>query len=45
MGHSSIQVTFDTYAHLFRGYGKEASARYQKSMADAKVSPQSGGRC
>ena len=37
MGHSSIKVTFDTYGHLFPGRGKEASARYEKSMADAKV--------
>ena len=28
MGHSSIQVTFDTYGHLFPGRGKEASGRY-----------------
>jgi hypothetical protein len=31
------KVTFDTYGHLFPGRGKEASARYEKSMADAKV--------
>ena len=37
MGHSSIKVTFDTYGHLFPGRGKEASARYEKSMADARV--------
>jgi integrase len=37
MGHSSSKVTFDTYGHLFPGRGKEASARYEKSMADAKV--------
>jgi hypothetical protein len=37
MGHSSIKVTFDTYRRLFPGRGKEASARYEKSMADAKV--------
>ena len=36
-GHSSIKVTFDTYGHLFPGRGKEASARYETSMADAKV--------
>jgi hypothetical protein len=36
-GDSSIKVTFDTYGHLFPGRGKEASARYEKSMADAKV--------
>jgi hypothetical protein len=37
MGHSSITVTFDTYGHLFSGCGKEASARYEKSMADASL--------
>jgi integrase len=37
MGHSSIKVTFDTYGHLFPGRGNEASARYEKSMADVKV--------
>ena len=37
MGHSSIKVTFDTYGHLFPGRGKEASARYEKSMADARA--------
>ena len=37
MGHSSITVTFDTYGHLFSGRGKEASARYEKSMADASL--------
>lgn len=37
MGHSSIKVTFDTYGHLFPGRGKEASERYEKSMADARV--------
>jgi hypothetical protein len=37
LGHSSTKVTFDTYGHLFPGRGKEASARYEKSMADARV--------
>ncbi len=37
MGHSSIKVTFDTYGHLFPSRGKEANARYEKSIADAKV--------
>jgi integrase len=39
MGHSSIKVTFDTYGHLFPGRGKEASARYEKSMEDARQKP------
>jgi integrase len=36
MGHSSIQVTFDTYGHLFPGRGKEASGRYEKAMEEAR---------
>lgn len=36
MGHSSIQVTFDTYGHLFPGRGKEASGRYEKAMEKAR---------
>jgi integrase len=36
MGHSSIHVTFDTYGHLFPGRGKEASARFEKSMDAAR---------
>jgi integrase len=36
MGHSSIQVTFDTYGHLFPGRGKEASGRYEKAMEQAR---------
>jgi len=39
MGHSSIKVTFDTYAILFPGLGKEASDRYEKSMEDARQKP------
>jgi hypothetical protein len=37
IGHSSIKVPFDTYWHLFPGRGKEASTRYEKSMADVRV--------
>ena len=36
MGHSSIQVTFDTYGHLFPGRGKDASERFEKSMEIAR---------
>jgi len=36
MGHASIHTTFDTYGHLFPGRGKEASARYEKSMETAR---------
>lgn len=37
MGHLSIKVTFDTYGHLFPGRGKEASARYERAMQDARA--------
>ncbi len=43
MGHSSIKVTFDTYGHLFPSRGKEASARYEKSMAAARVRQKARG--
>jgi integrase len=36
MGHSSIQVTFDTYGHLFPGQGRESSARYETAMEQAR---------
>ena len=39
MGHYSIKVTFDTYGHLFPGRGRESSARYEKSMQDARSKP------
>jgi len=42
MGHSSIQVTFDTYGHLFPGRGKEASGRYEKAMEKARGKAESG---
>jgi integrase len=32
LGHSSIQVTFDTYGHLFPQAKKEASRRLEKAM-------------
>ena len=32
MGHSSIQVTFDTYGHLFPQAKQEAARRLQSSM-------------
>jgi integrase len=32
LGHSSIQVTFDTYGHLFPQAKQEAAQRLQKSM-------------
>jgi len=36
LGHSSIQVTFDTYGHLFPAAIQEATARLEKAMAEAK---------
>jgi integrase len=42
MGHSSIKITFDTYGHLFPGRGAEASARYEKSMEEARVKSGAG---
>ena len=32
LGHSSIQVTFDTYGHLFLQARREASAQLEKAM-------------
>lgn len=32
MGHSSIQVTFDTYGHLFPQARRQASARLERAM-------------
>ncbi len=36
LGHSSIQVTFDTYGHLFPLKGAESARRYEKAMAEAR---------
>lgn len=36
LGHSSIQVTFDTYGHLFPAAVQEATARLEKAMSEAK---------
>lgn len=36
LGHSSIQVTFDTYGHLFPAAVQEATARLEKAMTEAK---------
>jgi integrase len=35
MGHSSIQITFDRYGHLFPGHEDEAGARLDAYMAAA----------
>jgi integrase len=42
MGHGSIQVTFDTYGHLFPTACHEATARLEKSMAAAREKKSSG---
>jgi integrase len=36
MGHSSIQVTFDTYGHLFPQARQEATDRYEEAMQKAR---------
>ena len=36
MGHSSIQVTFDTYGHLFPQSRREAAAKLQAAMSRGK---------
>jgi integrase len=42
LGHSSIQVTFDTYGHLFPGSGRDASRRLEDSMRKAREKNQAG---
>jgi hypothetical protein len=39
MGHSSIQVTFDTYGHLFPQAKKEASTQLEQEMFAKRKSP------
>ncbi len=39
MGHSSVQVTFDIYGHLFPRAREEAAAKLQKAMFAARRSP------
>jgi hypothetical protein len=36
MGHSSIQITFDTYGHLFPQSRREAAAKLQAAMTRGK---------
>jgi hypothetical protein len=43
MGHSSIQVTFDTYGHLFPQSRREAAARLQAAMRRGKDKANSSG--
>jgi len=42
MGHSSIQVTFDTYGHLFPQARPEAARRLQNSMFAGRLQDQIG---
>ena len=37
MGHSSIQVTFDIYGHLFPQGRREAADKYQQAMLKGKI--------
>jgi integrase len=39
MGHSSVQVTFDIYGHLFPQAREEAAAKFQKSMFAGRLKP------
>jgi integrase len=43
MGHSSIQVTFDTYGHLFPQSRREAAAKLQAAMSRGKDKANGGG--
>jgi hypothetical protein len=39
LGHSSIQITFDRYGHLFPGHEDEAAERLDAYMAAAVTKP------
>jgi hypothetical protein len=39
MGHSSVQVTFDIYGHLFPQAKEEAAAKFQKAMLAGRPKP------
>ena len=43
MGHSSIQITFDTYGHLFPEKTTESSKRFEESMRKAKTASRASG--
>jgi hypothetical protein len=43
MGHSNINVTFDTYGHLFPGTGSLAAGRFQESMNKARTKTDPNG--
>ena len=36
MGHSSIQVTFDIYGHLFPQSRRDAAAKFEEAMLEGK---------
>ena len=39
LGHASIQITFDTYGHLFPQAKAEASAKLEKRMFEGRKDP------
>ena len=39
LGHSSIQITFDTYGHLFPQAKAEASKKLEKRMFEGRKGP------
>jgi hypothetical protein len=39
MGHSSIQVTFDTYGHLFPQAKQDASSKLEETMFAKRKEP------
>jgi hypothetical protein len=39
LGHSSIQITFDTYGHLFPQAKAEACAKLEKRMLKGREKP------
>ncbi|MGH9429072.1 MAG: tyrosine-type recombinase/integrase, partial [Terriglobia bacterium] len=39
LGHASIQITFDTYGHLFPQAKAEASAKLEKRMFEGRKGP------
>jgi integrase len=43
MGHSSIQVTFDIYGHLFPQSRREAAVKLQQAMLEGKIKANGSG--
>jgi integrase len=42
LGHSSVRVTADVYAHAIRGRDREAAKRWEKYQAENATSPKKG---